>query len=70
MRQCLLRGPICSHLFLRTSFTTMHHSLGSNCSWLSIQAHQHLFCARLDFSVDDPAGGKMLTVSEVGTRAD
>lgn len=32
---------------------------------VNAQAHQHLFCARLDFSVDDPAGGKALTVSEV-----
>ncbi len=34
---------------------------------VNAQAHQHLFCARLDFSVDDPAGGKGLTVSEVTT---
>ncbi len=31
---------------------------------VNAQAHQHLFCARLDFSVDDPHGGKALTVSE------
>jgi hypothetical protein len=32
---------------------------------LSLQHHQHLFCARLDLAVDDPAGGKGLVVSEV-----
>ncbi|BDA50132.1 Primary amine oxidase [Coccomyxa sp. Obi] len=36
---------------------------------VNAQAHQHLFCARLDFSVDDPAGGKGLTVSEVNVEA-
>lgn len=32
------------------------------------QHHQHLFCARLDFAVDDAQGGKGLVVSEVGGR--
>ena len=29
------------------------------------QHHQHMFCARLDFAVDDEEGGKGLKVSEV-----
>ena len=28
--------------------------------------HQHIFAARLDMAVDDPAGGKDLKISEVG----
>ena len=27
--------------------------------------HQHIFAARLDMAVDDPAGGKDLQISEV-----
>ena len=27
--------------------------------------HQHLFCARLDFALDDVSGGENLVVSEV-----
>ena len=32
---------------------------------VNAQHHQHMFCARLDFAVDDPQGGKGLVVSEV-----
>ena len=32
---------------------------------LNAQLHQHFFCARLDMAVDDPHGGRALTVSEV-----
>jgi primary-amine oxidase len=35
---------------------------------VNAQHHQHMFCARLDFAVDDPAGGKGLVVSEVGVH--
>ena len=30
-----------------------------------VQHHQHMFCARLDMSVDDSNGGAALVVSEV-----
>ena len=33
---------------------------------INSQHHQHMFCARLDFAVDDEDGGKGLQVSEVG----
>jgi primary-amine oxidase len=32
---------------------------------VNAQHHQHMFCARLDMSVDDDEGGKGLEVSEV-----
>ncbi len=32
---------------------------------VNAQNHQHMFCARIDPSVDDPEGGKALVVSEV-----
>lgn len=31
---------------------------------LNAQVHQHFFCARLDMAVDDPHGGRSLTVTE------
>ena len=31
---------------------------------LNAQVHQHFFCARLDMAVDDPHGGRALTVTE------
>ncbi|KAK9822295.1 hypothetical protein WJX74_004226 [Apatococcus lobatus] len=34
---------------------------------VNAQFHQHIFCARLDFAVDDPNGGQGLVVSEAVT---
>lgn len=34
---------------------------------VNAQHHQHMFCARLDMAVDDPAGGAGLVVVEVHT---
>ena len=36
---------------------------------VNAQFHQHLFMARIDFSVDDPDGGRELQVSEVNIEA-
>ncbi|KAI8472761.1 MAG: copper amine oxidase [Monoraphidium minutum] len=36
---------------------------------VNAQHHQHMFCARLDFAVDDAAGGKDIVVSEVDAVA-
>ena len=32
---------------------------------VNAQNHQHMFCARLDFAMDDDAGGRSLVVTEV-----
>lgn len=37
---------------------------------VNAQHHQHFFCARLDFAVDDPDGGRGLVVAEVEAAAD
>ena len=34
---------------------------------LNAQVHQHFFCARLDMAVDDPHGGRALTVTEASS---
>ncbi|KAK9817313.1 hypothetical protein WJX72_012521 [[Myrmecia] bisecta] len=36
---------------------------------LNAQIHQHFFCARLDFALDDPNGGAHLTVTETDVEA-
>ena len=32
---------------------------------MCVQVHQHFFCVRMDMAVDNPEGGKGLTVTEV-----
>ncbi|BDA42557.1 Primary amine oxidase [Coccomyxa sp. Obi] len=36
---------------------------------LNAQVHQHFFCTRLDMAVDDPHGGRNLTVTEVNCES-
>eukprot|EP00803_Ostreobium_quekettii_P010562 evm.model.scf_1177.3 EVM.evm.TU.scf_1177.3 scf_1177:31016-41785(+) len=36
---------------------------------VNAQCHQHMFCARLDFAVDDGCGGKGLVVTECDVKA-